>query len=130
MASSRLVKLNSRIKQAFQNIEQISDKAVGEFAGDISKMAAQLYRDKTKHKDRSTGQLAGSVHVVKEGDTRYAVVNKAFSKAGSAYGAPEEFGWKRPKGKKAGKKVKGKQAIIRATFGMIKRWQRGERWRD
>lgn len=125
-ASQRLVKLNSRIKQAFTQVSQVTDRAVGEFTEDISKMAAQLYRDKIKHPERSTGALAGGVDAVKQGENRYAVVNKTTD----GHGAPQEWGWKRRGGKRAGKKVKGKTAIVRATFGTIKRWQRGERWKD
>jgi len=74
--------------------------------------------------------LASSIAVEKHNERNYAVVTKAQNVRGYGYGAPQEFGWKRSRGNKSGKKVKGKHYIVRATFGMIKRWQRGERWKD
>lgn len=128
--NQRLVKLNSRIKQAFTQISQVSDRAVGEFSEDVSKMAAQLLRDKIKHPDRSEGKLASSTKSARHGELSYSVVTDAQNDKGYGYGAAIHWGWRRGGGKKKGKRVKGKMFIVRATFGMVKRWQRGERWRD
>jgi hypothetical protein len=140
----QLAQINSRIQKAFVQISQITDNAVAEFTSDVAKMTAQLIRDDTKKtkNSRSTGKLANSVRPSKRGAMMYSVETTATNRAGYGYGAPQEWGWKNPRSKKTKRtkesggwktrkaKMRGKHSIVRATFGMVKRWQRGERWRD
>lgn len=129
MASKRLVKLNSRIGEAFKKIGGISDTALSEFSSDISKMARQLLKDKISD-PRSTGDLEASIVATRHKQLSYSVDTGPKNESGYGYGAAQEWGWKRRSGKRKGKKRKGKAFIVRATFGMIARWKRGERWRD
>lgn len=122
----RLVKLNSRIAQAFKDIEKVTDAHVGEFAGDIAKMAKQMMRDKLKRSKKTTGELVARTRAEKKGKS-WSVTTNATNNQGYGYGAAQEWGWRM---KRKGKKKKGRMTIVRATFGMIARWKRGERWRD
>lgn len=137
----QLLQINSRIQKAFTQIAQITDNAVAEFTSDVAKMAAQLIRDDVKKtkESRSTGKLASSVRPSKHGALLYSVDTTATNQAGYGYGAPQEWGWVNRRSKRFKRnrkqsrkwqKKRGKHSIVRATFGMVKRWQRGERWRD
>jgi hypothetical protein len=116
--------IHSRLERAFRQIVQVTDGTVEGFSEDAAKMARALLRAKVS--SESTGKLEGSIHVVKRGEMQYAIVMDAENTKGRGYGASVDWGHRA----RNGRKIKGKKSIIRATFGMIKRWSRGERWRD
>lgn len=116
--------IKSRLDRAFRQIAEVTDGAVGEFSEDAAKMAKALLKDKAGA--GSTGKLESSIHVVKRGEMEYSIVMDAENTKRRGYGAPQDWGWHA----RNGRKMRGKKSIIRATFGMIKRWSRGEKWRD
>lgn len=122
-------RINSRLSQALNQITVVTDRSVGEFTADAAKMAKALLRDEINKKGTglSTGKLEASIKAVRFGELNYAVRTDASDPSGTGYGAKQEYGW-HPRGGK--KKVKGRKYIIRGTFGIVKRWRRGERWRD
>ena len=137
----QLLQINSRIQRAFTQIAQITDNAVAEFTSDVAKMSAALLKDATAktRNSRSTGRLAASIKPSHHGSMLYSVDTTAVNQAGRGYGAAQEWGWVNKRSKRAKRnrnqarkwqKKRGKNFIVRATFGMVKRWQRGERWKD
>jgi hypothetical protein len=109
---------------AFRQIVQVSDGAVGGFAENSASMTRQLIRDAAG--PESTGRLAASVHVEHVDEMSYALIVDAPNQSGRGYGASQDWGWHA----RNGRKLEGKKSVIRATCGMIKRWRRGEKWRD
>lgn len=119
------VRIIDNTKSLMAQIEKIVEGAIDGFADDVVKMSRALLTDSTG--ERSEGKLAASIHHQKEGKYGHAVVTDAKNPKGLGYGGMQEYGW-HPYG--GGEKTKGKFFILRGTYGMMKRWQRGEKWRD
>jgi len=118
------MRMSDRTRQATRRIEAITGASIGEYTEDAVKMAAQLVSDSVG--PRSTGALADSIEARQTKNMRFTIRGRAKNEKGKGYTAAVEMGHH----KKNGTKVPGKRAIIRAIFGTMKRWQRGEKWRD
>jgi len=115
--------VTDRTAEALAKIRGISDRVVGECTADAAKMAKALMRDGMK---APTGRLEASVRSERVGPMDYVLTTDAENEQGMGYGAAQEWGWTG----RGGVKVKGRHYILRGFWGMIKRYQRGEKWRD
>jgi hypothetical protein len=115
--------VTDRTAKALAKIKGISDRVVGECTADAVKMTQALMRDGMK---APTGRLEASVRSERVGPMDYILTTDAENEQGMGYGAAQEWGWTG----RGGVKVKGRHYILRGFWGMIKRYQRGEKWRD
>ena len=122
MAIRAEVKVNDQTMRALNKIEGICDRVIGECARDGAQLSKALMRDGMK---APTGKLEQSVKAERYGRLNHAIVTTAENEQGVGYGAKQEWGFH----DRSGNKVKGRHYILRGFWGMVKRYQRGEKWR-
>lgn len=110
--------------EALKRITGITDRNLHDLTEDTAKMTRAMMGD--AFKTASEGTLANSVGANHEGELKHTVTTDADNKDGVGYGAKQEWGWH----DRAGVKHKGRHIILRASWGMRKRYARGEKWRD
>jgi hypothetical protein len=150
------LKIASRVQAATAKIGIITRDKINEFTKDVAGMASALYAKTFRNRAalavhsrprKRTGTLEKSVRAESAQNAtskiNAAVVATATNKDGHGYALAVEWGHKpvKPKGatakrrtkkNKASKKLvktKGAHAMLRATFGIIGRWKRGNRWK-
>lgn len=132
VAIKNQIQINNRTADALKKIGVISDKAIGEYADDVVMMAKRLLAEKTQG---GTGKLESSIRHRKAGllgvSGAHEVRTDAANSKGYGYGAAQEWGYMAHGrgGKGTGRRVKGKKFVVRAVFGMISRWSKGDRWK-
>lgn len=118
------VKILNNSAQVFERIGRITGINLRDLTEDTAKMARQMMQD--SFKTASSGELAASVKAEHPAKFEHSVATDAENTQGIGYGAKQEWGWH----DLAGKKHKGRHIILRAMWGMRKRYERGEKWRD
>lgn len=132
------VRMTSAIPKALAKITHITDGKLAEFADDAAHLAQAIVKSEIagnvrnkkpmdrKTPKRSTGRLERSIHSQHKGVMQYSVVADPVPDGGGrSYGMPDEFGHRDKSGKKI---VQGRFGLIRAIWGMVAKWKRGQRW--
>ena len=121
MAKSIKVKSNTRRVRKF--VTKLTDDALGEAMQDARKLAGSMMDDQFKN---DTGKLKASLRVIKKKEMEYALQTTAVNVLGKGYGAKQEWGYH----DRGGKWIRGKHIVQRATFGMIRRHEKGGKFED
>lgn len=118
------VQIIDKTADATRKITSIADRNARDLTEDTAKMVKAMMGD--AFKKASTGALASSISTSRNGEMDYELRTNAYNTQGVGYGAKQEWGWH----DRSGKKRKGRHIILRATWGMRKRYERGEKWKN
>lgn len=118
------VKVINKTKPVMEAIRFLMDSNLEGLRDDTIKMFRELQLKKQKDKSRTT--LASSGQGRRE-SAGHHVITTSSSRDGHDHAAHVEWGVDHPQRKR---RTKGTHALLRATHGMRKRWERGEKWID
>lgn len=124
------VRIESRVRDALGKIVSLTDSNIRQFSEEAAKLAQGILGRQLIGSEESTGALQHSIEARVKGTMAASVVTTVENESGYGYGMAQEWGWKKPanaRGKR--KKVKGKHFVVKAIFGMLRKWRRGEHWR-
>jgi hypothetical protein len=121
------VLVKSNTKRVRKYIHKLTDEKLGDAMHDARKLAAQMMDDTFKN---DSGLLKSSLRVRKkfnkENQASWALETTAVNTRGTGYGAKQEWGYH----DRSGKPVKGKFIIQKASWGMIRRHEKGKKWEE